>query len=100
MAGIVMAVHKSFGKRVVALCDKDILGKKVEEGSLQLDLTGNFYKGIECGEEEILEELSRDCFLNAVGKKTTDFCVKNGIVMKENILKISGIPHAEAMLTA
>src|SRR3989344_2324171 len=99
MPEIVMNVHLSVGKRLVALCDKDILGKRFEEGKLQLDLTGSFYKGMAREEKDILKELSRDCLINAVGEKTIDFCVKNGIILKENVLKVSGIPHAEAVLT-
>ncbi len=39
-------IIKSY-REVVALCDKEILGKQFEQGNMQLDVKENFYKGKE-----------------------------------------------------
>jgi len=33
------------GRKVIAICDDSLLGKKFEEGDKQLDLTSEFYQG-------------------------------------------------------
>ena len=98
MAEIVMKVHSSGGKTVVALCDKSLLGKKIEEGSRQLDMSSSFYKGAVKSEKEILDRLSQECHVNATGKDAVEFCRKNKIVDKSSIIVIGGVPHTEAAL--
>ncbi len=38
-----LKIHKSY-RNVVALCDAELIGKKFEEGNMQLYLRENFYK--------------------------------------------------------
>ena len=45
-------ITKSY-RDIVAVCDSSILGKKFEQGNLQLDLKESFYKGEEVQEENL-----------------------------------------------
>ena len=54
--GILIKIHKSAGKEILAVADKEIIGKKFEEGELCLDVSERFYKGEEKTEEEIILE--------------------------------------------
>ena len=87
---------------VVAICDKEILGKKFEEGNLQLDVKENFYSGEECSEKEVIEIIQRmsdeDATFNIVGKKSVNAALKAGIIVEEGIKKIQGIPFALVLL--
>jgi len=92
-------IHKSFDrKRVVVLCDKDLIGKRFEENGLQLDLASNFYRGEEMEESRILDLLRMPGSLNIVGKKAVDFCIRNGLVDQTHIKKIADVPFAFALL--
>jgi len=91
-------IHKSFNGIVVAICDKELIGKKFEQGKLQLDLTTSFYKGEEMPEQEIIEILKKSYIVNLVGKKSVDFGLKNKIINKENIKKIAKIPFCQCMI--
>ena len=42
---------------VVAICDKELIGKKFYEGKFQLDVKENFYKGEEMDEEKTIQIL-------------------------------------------
>ena len=48
-------IHKSY-RDVVAICDKNLFGKKIVEGERQLDLMGEFFNG-EVKNEESLREI-------------------------------------------
>ena len=85
------------GRSVLAICDKEILGKKFEEGELQLDLTSQFYQGEEMSEEEILNILPKINSLNIVGQKSIDFAIKNKLLREENVKKIDNVPYAMCM---
>ena len=101
MGNIIVKVHKGpDGSKVIAICDKEILGKKFEENNLQLDLSSDFYKGEEKEEKEVIDEIKKcSCSLNIVGKDSIEFSIKNNLVDKENIIKIKDIPHAQTIVS-
>ncbi|MBU2615840.1 MAG: DUF424 family protein [Nanoarchaeota archaeon] len=87
---------------VVAICDKELIGKVFEEDRFQLDIKENFYKGEEMSEEKViglLKSLSaEDATFNIVGKKSVNAALKTGIITKENINEIQNIPFALILL--
>ena len=96
---MIVKLHKTTeGNRIVVVCDNELVGKRFEEGKLQLDLTSNFYKGEEKKEDEIIELLSYPCTLNVVGKKSMNFFLKLGKIDKNRILIIKDAPHAQAII--
>ncbi len=90
-------VIKSY-RYVVALADDDLIGKKFEEGNLQLDVKENFYKGEEKSEEEIVEDLINmkleDATFNIVGNKSVELALNNGIISNEHVGEINGVKFA------
>lgn len=94
---MIVKVHGAQGKKIVAVVDSVIYGKKFEEGNLQLDLTADFYKGDEKSVEEI-EILVRGAYIiHFVGKESVDFGIKRGLIDKKNVVQIKKIPHAEVI---
>ena len=87
---------------VVAICDKDLLGKKFEEGKFQLDIKESFYKGEEASEEEaikIIKDMSKeDSTFNIVGEEAVNAALRAEIISKEGIKKIQGVPFALILL--
>ena len=83
---------------VVAVCDKELIGKRFEEGKFQLDVKENFFNGDETDEKkaiEIMEQMSmKDSTFNIIGKKSVNTAIKAGIISKEEIRKIQDIPFA------
>jgi hypothetical protein len=97
---MIIKVHKSpDGKKIIAICDADILGKKFEEGNRQLNLASSFYDGENMTEEEIIKNIDgRNFHINAVGKKSIEFCIRHGFIDKDNVMTIAGIPYAQAVI--
>src|SRR5574341_2483031 len=82
------------GRTVVAICDKELIGKKLAQDDLEINVTERFYKGDEVSEEEVVKVLKEAANINLLGKKTVDIAVKAGIIAEENVLMIQGVPHA------
>lgn len=80
-------------RHVVALCDEDLIGKVFKEGKLKLEVSARFYKGEKKSEEEIAKVLEGENNINIVGKESVEFAIKCGIISKEDVIKIKGIPH-------
>jgi len=90
-------IHKSY-RDVVGICDKELIGKKFEEGNFQLDVKESFFKDKEVNEEEasqlLLDMDAEDATFNIIGKKSTELALKLGIIVKEGIKTIDNIPYA------
>jgi len=94
-------IHKAY-RQVVDVCDSDILGKKFEEGIKVLDIRENFYKGEEKPEAEVVELMRdlamEDVTFNIVGQNSVSCALKAGIISKEGIKTVQGIPFALVLL--
>lgn len=100
---MLVKIHKSNNIRpVVAICDSDIIGKKFEEGKKQIDVRENFYKGTEMNKQELLKLIQRqtieDASFNIVGKESVEIALEAGIITKEGIHKVKGVPFALILL--
>ncbi len=101
----IIKVHKSY-RNVVAVCDSDLLGKRIEEDingkTAQLDLTGPFFKGEEISALELKELLidynKEDATFNIVGKESVRIAREAGIVKKDGIIVIGGVPFGLVLM--
>jgi len=98
---MLVKIHKSY-RIVVAICDSNLIDKKFEQGNLQLDLTTEFFKGEKKTESQVLEIIEdavrEDASFNIVGEKSVACALKAGIIDKQRIKKIQGIPVALTLL--
>lgn len=94
----IVKIHKGPHGEVLVISDKEIMGKRFEEGKLQLDLSKEFYQGEEMDDEKIKELVKSAYILHLTGKKVVKFFVDLGLVNKENVLFVDGVPHAEVCL--
>lgn len=92
-----LRVHSSPNGEVVALCDAELIGRKLAKGKLVLDLGryADFYKGEKVSAAEATEALRGAQNINLVGKKSLEAASKAGLDV-EGAIKISGVPHLQA----
>ncbi|MCS7134728.1 MAG: DUF424 family protein [Candidatus Pacearchaeota archaeon] len=98
---VLIRIHEAY-RKIVAVCDPELLGKKFEEGNLQLEINERFYNGKKIDEKSAIKILKKaqaeDACFNFVGEKSIKIAIKAGIIDKECVLRIQGIPHALALL--
>jgi hypothetical protein len=90
-----MKKYDTEGQLIIAVCDKNIIGKKFREGELVLRLDEGFYKGEDVWEEEVKAALPSATIANIAGKKSIACAVECGCIDPENIIFIEGVPHAQ-----
>jgi hypothetical protein len=94
-------IHKSY-RDVVAICDKELIGKSFEQGNFQLEVKESFFNGKEVSEKEALEIISNmakeDATFSIVGKKAVNLALKTGIIEREGIKTIQEIPFALVLM--
>lgn len=98
---MLVKIHDSY-RKIIAICDSELLGKRFEEGNMQIEVSEVFYGGEEKEEEEVVELLQdlykEDATFNLVGQKSVNAAIKAGIISKEGVIRIQRIPHALGLL--
>ena len=90
-----MKTHESDANVLIAVCDKNIVGKTFREGELILKLDEGFYKGDEATDDEIKNALCCATVANIAGEKSIACAVDCGVIDQDTIIYIEGIPHAQ-----
>ncbi|HLC86209.1 MAG TPA: DUF424 family protein [Candidatus Nanoarchaeia archaeon] len=92
---VYIKIHFSENRKVVAICDQNILGKTFSEGEKQLVVSERFFKG------ELVEfnaswknELYDADSINFVGRDAIFIGLNFGMINKEEVLTIENVPYA------
>jgi len=80
---------------LIGACDEKLIGKKFEEGKLQIDVKKDFYDGERISPEILKNFLEDATIANLVGEETVKCAIDLGLVDPGCVLKIKGIPHAQ-----
>ena len=87
------------GKEIlVAICDKNLLGKTFEDERLRLEVSKEFYGGEVIDKNKASELLSIATIANLVGKNIVSLAIELKIVEKGNVIKVKNIPHAQMVV--
>ena len=103
MGNLRVKVHDAY-RKVVAVSDPELLGKKFIKDGFQIDVSKDFYDGEVMDEEKALGiirvENADDSTFSFVGKNSIEAGIKAGIIAKnkKSIIEIMGVPHALALL--
>ncbi len=94
-------IYESY-RKVVAVCDEELIGKILEEGKFYLEVKESFFRGKSVSEKEaaeIMEEQSKeDATFNIVGENSVNAALNAGIISEEGIKTINGIPFALVLM--
>lgn len=77
---------------MLSICDSDLLGKKITDDKITMNISKSYYcdRFVEKEEAEIL--LKKSSSINMVGKETVSLSISLGIGSSEGVKEISGIP--------
>ncbi len=79
-------------KKMLNICDADLLGKKITQDDLTMNISESYYgdRFVEAEEAETL--LKTSSIINMAGKETVSLSVKLGVGSESGIKIISGVP--------
>jgi hypothetical protein len=95
MSQIYMRVSETHEHYVVAMCDKQLLGKTLTEGAIKFKVSEEFYGGKLVDAKTCLGHLAKATIANMVGKKSVQTAINAGLVHEQAICYIEGHPHAQ-----
>ncbi|OIO21277.1 hypothetical protein COV61_05505 [Candidatus Micrarchaeota archaeon CG11_big_fil_rev_8_21_14_0_20_47_5] len=93
-----LKIHGKDGKKTVAVCDCELLGRVLFGNGMKLDLKK--YAGFYKGEKTQDAALIADALLNAdsanlVGERCIKIALEKGFASEENVMHIGGVPHLQ-----
>ena len=97
---MLVKIHDSY-RKVIAICDSDLLGKRFEEDNMQLEV-GEFFNGDELSDEKVKEIMNKgqeeDSTFNIIGKRACELALDSDLVSKEGIRTVQNVPFALVLL--
>ncbi len=94
-------IHEAY-RRIVALCDTNLIGKTFSEGIKRIEIKPNFFKGEEKSKKQVLEILKNlekeDATFNIIGKESVQTALEAGIISKQGVIHIDKIPIALGLM--
>ena len=95
---VYLKVHSTPRFETIACCDEKLLNKVFKQDNLKIEITERFYGGTLMQIEEAIQILLKSSFFNIVGTNIIEFAITRGIVPKEGVRMINGIPMAMKMM--
>ena len=74
------------------ICDADLLGKKITQDELNMNISKSYYGEKLIETEEATSLLKNSSIINMVGKETISLSIKLGIGSENGVKTISGVP--------
>lgn len=92
---MVLKIYRTDREVLIAVCDRDLLGKTFEDGKLQLDINPGFYGQDAASLAEIEAALHEATIANFAGSRAVSCAISLGYVDRGNVLEIAGVPCAQ-----
>jgi len=86
--------HSANGESILAVCDKEVLGKTFKQDDLMVSASKAFYEGSLASEKEVVKLMKDAGNINLLGEKTVSLAIQHDIVDEQNTLNIAGTSHA------
>lgn len=89
--------HRAQGQIVVAMCDAELLGRKLKDGKLQITVNEGFYGGdlFDDDESGIFNLIRGATSYNIFGERALAVAVKFNLVDRSTVRLVDGVPHAQ-----
>ena len=84
--GYFLKIYKDGSERLVAVCDRNIIGKSFEYNGVTIGVSDKFYGKMDYTEEEVIQEILRSSSINAMGKDICNLLIKMNLVHPATVI--------------
>lgn len=90
-------MHPAQGNSVLACCDEELLGQRLQDSKHDVVVNQTFYGGEKTTEEEMTGLLKEANSINLLGKNSVGVAIREGLISERDVIRIAGIEHAIIM---
>lgn len=88
--------HSRTGEVVAAICDEELLGRRiVTEGGFEIKVDNSFYGGVLVEGESVMRYIEQATIVNLLGNRIVSMLISKGLVRESAAIKIGGIMHVQ-----
>ncbi|MDD3084019.1 MAG: DUF424 family protein [Candidatus ainarchaeum sp.] len=88
-------IHEIENRIILAVCDKELVGKSFEDKKIFFTASEKFYKEKEINQKDLETLLEEADSINLFGNKCIKIAEKQGLINETQIILINGIKHAQ-----
>ncbi|HPM86102.1 MAG: DUF424 family protein [Candidatus ainarchaeum sp.] len=92
---MIAKIHEIEYRTILAVCDKEHIGKEFEDGKIFFKASEKFYNGKKITKKELEELLQQADSINLFGNKCVEIALQKQLISEKNIILIKGIKHAQ-----
>ncbi len=92
---MMVKMHQRRGEVLLAACDSELVGRKLTQDKLSLEVRESFYAGEAADEAIFMNRLELATMANLVGERVVAIAVDCGAVDQDHVIMIDGVPHAQ-----
>ena len=91
--------HSKTGEIVLAVCDEELLGKKLKLNErFSIEVSQSFYGGVLIARDDLDKYLKQATIVNMLGEKAVSYAMKKGFIVEKAVMRIGGVPHIQLYL--
>lgn len=83
------------GRQILAVCDRELVGKELKQGKISFSVSEQFYKDKEIDEAGFRQALHEFDNINIVGNKAVAIALEEKLASEESVKEIQGIKHVQ-----
>ncbi|MBT3298668.1 DUF424 family protein [archaeon] len=83
---------------ILVVTDKELIGKKLSNDKIDIDLSIKFFQGCEFDKKKIIDKIKCSYILHFTGKESLKILKELNLVDNNKIMIIQDIPHAEVYM--
>lgn len=92
MNGYRMRMMNFRGSVMVNLCDEEVLGRTLVEGSLKVEISNGYFGENRVGDEEAAQLLRKSDIANLVGERIVKIALEEKLADPRAVRRIDGVP--------
>lgn len=91
-----MKTHKAGDELILAVCDEDLLGKRLTDNKgFSIYIDPSFYGGELVSVDDALHMISNASCVNMIGNVIVREAIKRGLIREESVIEVCGVLHAQ-----
>ncbi|MDD1705624.1 MAG: DUF424 domain-containing protein [Methanoregulaceae archaeon] len=91
-----LKIHRTpAGDEVVAVCDRELLDRRIQHGDLEIHISEAFYGNSPATPEEVKAALRCGGNINLIGERAVALAIEMGLIGTNGFIRIGSVPHAQ-----
>lgn len=93
-----LKVHRTTaGDEVVAVCDRELLNARIQQGELEVHISEAFYGNTPATPEQVRAALQCAGNINLIGERAVGLAIEMGLIGPQGFIRIGSVPHAQIL---